>query len=93
MYMHIKAIEALRALNGTLPLNVKLLIEGEEEVGGASIAKYVVQNPDKLKADVALVSDAAMYAEGRPTLYIGLRELIYMEVEATDPTRDLHSGL
>jgi acetylornithine deacetylase/succinyl-diaminopimelate desuccinylase-like protein len=57
MYMHIKAIEALRAVNGTLPLNVKFLIEGEEEVGGASIAKYVAQNSAKLKADVALVSD------------------------------------
>jgi len=92
MYMHIKAIEALRAVNGTLPLNVKFLIEGEEEVGGASIAKYVAQNPAKLKADVALVSDTAMYAEGMPTLCIGLRGLIYMEVEATGPARDLHSG-
>src|SRR5580698_1920177 len=93
MYMHIKAIEALRALHGTLPLNVKFLIEGEEEVGGASIAKYVAENPEKLKADVALVSDTAMYAEGMPTLCIGLRGLIYMEVEATGPARDLHSGL
>src|SRR5579859_4340520 len=57
MYIHIKAIEALRAVNGTLPLNVKFLIEGEEEVGGASIAKYVAENPAKLAADVALVSD------------------------------------
>jgi acetylornithine deacetylase/succinyl-diaminopimelate desuccinylase-like protein len=93
MYMHIKALEALRAVNGTLPLNVKFLIEGEEEVGGASIAKYVAENPDKLKADVALVSDTAMYAEGMPTLCIGLRGLIYMEVEAHGPARDLHSGL
>ena len=68
MYMHIKAVEALRAVNGTLPLNVKFLIEGEEEVGGASIAKYVAENPAKLAADVALVSDTAMYAEGVPTL-------------------------
>src|SRR6185295_10553518 len=93
MYMHIKAIEALRAVNGTLPLNVKFLVEGEEEVGGASIAKYVAENPDKLKADVALVSDTAMYAEGTPTLCIGLRGLVYMEVEASGPARDLHSGL
>jgi acetylornithine deacetylase/succinyl-diaminopimelate desuccinylase-like protein len=93
MYMHIKAIEALRAVNGTLPLNVKFLVEGEEEVGGASIAKYVEENPEKLRADVALVSDTAMYAEGMPTLCIGLRGLIYMEVEAAGPMRDLHSGL
>ncbi|HEV3198307.1 MAG TPA: dipeptidase [Bryobacteraceae bacterium] len=93
MYMHIKALEALRAVNGTLPVNVKFLVEGEEEVGGASIAKYVAQNPEKLRADVALVSDTAMYAEGMPTLCIGLRGLIYLEVEAAGPMRDLHSGL
>ena len=93
MYMHIKAAEALRAAHGKLPLNVKFLIEGEEEVGGASIAKYVTENPQKLKADVALVSDTALYAEGIPTLCIGLRGLVYLEVEATGPARDLHSGL
>jgi acetylornithine deacetylase/succinyl-diaminopimelate desuccinylase-like protein len=93
MYMHIKAIEALRAVNGTLPLNVKFLVEGEEEVGGTSIAKFVPENKAKLKADVALVSDTAMYAEGMPTLCIGLRGLVYLEVEASGPARDLHSGL
>jgi acetylornithine deacetylase/succinyl-diaminopimelate desuccinylase-like protein len=93
MYIHIKAMEALRAVNGRLPVNVKFLIDGEEEVGGASIAKYVAENPEKLRADVALVSDTAMYAEGMPTLCIGLRGLIYMEVEATGALRDLHSGL
>jgi acetylornithine deacetylase/succinyl-diaminopimelate desuccinylase-like protein len=93
MYMHVKAVETLRAVNGTLPVNVRFLIEGEEEVGGESIAKYVADNPEKLKADVALVSDTALYAEGVPTLCIGLRGLIYMEVTATGPTRDLHSGL
>jgi acetylornithine deacetylase/succinyl-diaminopimelate desuccinylase-like protein len=93
MYMHIKAVEALRAANGSLPLNVKFLVEGEEEVGGASITKYVAQNADKLRADVALVSDTAMYAEGMPTLCTGLRGLVYLEVEAAGPGRDLHSGL
>jgi acetylornithine deacetylase/succinyl-diaminopimelate desuccinylase-like protein len=93
MYMHVKAVETLRAVNGKLPVNVKFLIEGEEEVGGESIAKYVADNPEKLKADVALVSDTALYAEGVPTLCIGLRGLIYMEVAATGAMRDLHSGL
>jgi acetylornithine deacetylase/succinyl-diaminopimelate desuccinylase-like protein len=92
MYMHVKAIEALFAVHGKLPVNVKFLIEGEEEIGGKSIAKYVAENPEKLKADVALVSDTALYAEGMPTLCIGLRGLIYMEVEAKGPSRDLHSG-
>jgi len=93
LFMHIKALEALRAASGTFPLNVKFLIEGEEEVGGASIAKYVAENQEKLKADVALVSDTALYAPGMPTLCIGLRGLVYFEIEAIGPSRDLHSGL
>jgi acetylornithine deacetylase/succinyl-diaminopimelate desuccinylase-like protein len=93
MYAHIKALEALRSIRGDFPLNIKFLIEGEEEIGGASIAEYVPRHKEKLKADVALVSDTALYAEGIPTLCIGLRGLVYMEVEASGPSRDLHSGL
>jgi acetylornithine deacetylase/succinyl-diaminopimelate desuccinylase-like protein len=93
MYMHIKAVEALRAVNGKLPVNLKFLIEGEEEVGGESIAKYVAENPAKLKADVALVSDTELFAEGLPTLCVGLRGLVYTEIEARGPSRDLHSGM
>src|ERR1700761_8714989 len=93
MYSHIKAVEALRAVNGTLPVNLKFLIEGEEETGGEAVAKYVAENPAKLKADVALVSDTELYAEGIPTLCVGLRGLIYTEIEARGPARDLHSGL
>lgn len=93
MYMHLKAIECLMALHGKLPINVRFIIEGEEEIGGASIASFVAENPAKLKADVALVSDTAMYAEGIPTLCIGLRGLMYTEVECQGPKRDLHSGL
>lgn len=93
MYMHVKAMETLLRVHGRLPVNVKFLIEGEEEVGGVSIAKYVPANREKLKADVALVSDTALYAEGLPTLCVGLRGLIYLEVAARGPSRDLHSGL
>ena len=93
MYMHVKAVEALRAVNGTLPINLKFIVEGEEEIGGVSISKYVEENKEKLKADVALVSDTALYAEGIPTLCIGLRGLVYTEIEASGPARDLHSGL
>ncbi|HXJ38181.1 MAG TPA: dipeptidase [Bryobacteraceae bacterium] len=92
-YSHIKALETLHALHGKLPVNVKVLLEGEEEVGGLSVAEYVTKNPKKLKADVALVSDTEMYAPGLPTLNIGLRGLVYMEIEARGPARDLHSGL
>ena len=93
MYMHIKAVEALFAVNGKLPVNVKFLIEGEEEVSGQAIAKYVAENPAKLKSDVALVSDTELYAEGIPTLCVGLRGLVYTEIEARGPGRDLHSGM
>jgi acetylornithine deacetylase/succinyl-diaminopimelate desuccinylase-like protein len=93
MYMHIKAVEALLATTGTLPVNLKFLIEGEEEVGGESVANFVAENPAKLKADVALVSDTELFAEGLPTLCIGLRGLIYTEIEARGPARDLHSGM
>jgi acetylornithine deacetylase/succinyl-diaminopimelate desuccinylase-like protein len=93
MYIHIKAVEALRSLYGDLPVNVKFLIEGEEEVGGKSIARFVPEHKKELAADVALVSDTAMFQPNMPTLCIGLRGLIYMEWEATGPARDLHSGL
>jgi acetylornithine deacetylase/succinyl-diaminopimelate desuccinylase-like protein len=93
VYMHFKAIESLMAAHGKLPVNVKFIVEGEEEIGGASIASFVAENPAKLKADVALVSDTAMYAEGVPTLCIGLRGLMYTELECLGPARDLHSGL
>ena len=93
MYMHIKAVETLFAVNGRLPLNVKFLIEGEEECGGESIAEFLPKNTAKLKADVALVSDTELYAEGIPTLCVGLRGLIYTEIEARGPMRDLHSGV
>ena len=93
MYMHIKAVEALRAVNGTLPVNLKFLIEGEEEIGGESISKYVPEHTEKLKADVALVSDTELFADGVPTLCVGLRGLLYAEIEARGPARDLHSGM
>src|SRR3984957_6853541 len=93
MFSHIKAMEAIKAIYGRVPVNVKFLIEGEEEVGGLSVAEYVAAHPEKLKADVALVSDTEMYEPGMPTLNIGLRGLVYMEIESRGPMRDLHSGL
>jgi acetylornithine deacetylase/succinyl-diaminopimelate desuccinylase-like protein len=94
MYMHVKALEALLAAGkGTLPVNVRVLLEGEEEVGGESIAKFVANNPARLKADFALVSDTEMFAPDLPTLNVGLRGLIYTEIEATGAKIDLHSGM
>jgi acetylornithine deacetylase/succinyl-diaminopimelate desuccinylase-like protein len=94
MYMHVKAMETLRAVDGgKLPVNIKFLVEGEEEVGGASISEYVTRSKQRLKADVALVSDTELFADGVPTLCVGLRGLMYLEIEATGPARDLHSGM
>ncbi|MEO8726331.1 MAG: dipeptidase, partial [Acidobacteriaceae bacterium] len=94
MWMHVKALESLLSSNGgKLPVNVKVLIEGEEEVGGESIAKLVAEQKQKLKADFALVSDTEMFAPELPTLCVGLRGLIYTELEATGAKTDLHSGI
>jgi acetylornithine deacetylase/succinyl-diaminopimelate desuccinylase-like protein len=93
LLMHLKAIESLfKANHGKLPINVRVLIEGEEEVGGEGIAKFVKENPQRLKADFALISDTEMFAPGLPTLNVGLRGLIYTELEATGAKVDLHSG-
>jgi acetylornithine deacetylase/succinyl-diaminopimelate desuccinylase-like protein len=92
MYMHLKAIESLLATGG-LPINVRVILEGEEEVGGESIACFVAEHPERLKADFALVSDTEMFAPGLPTLCVGLRGMIYTEIEARGAKTDLHSGM
>ena len=93
MYIHVKAAEALRNVGGALPVNLKFLIEGEEEVGGLAVDRYVGENAEKLRCDVALVSDTEMFAPGLPTLCVGLRGLVYTELVATGAAQDLHSGM
>jgi acetylornithine deacetylase/succinyl-diaminopimelate desuccinylase-like protein len=94
MWMHVKALESLLSSNaGKLPVNVRVIIEGEEEVGGEGIAAFVRQHPDQLAADVALVSDSEMFAPDMPTLCVGLRGMIYTEIEARGARTDLHSGM
>jgi len=94
LWMEIKAIEALmRGHGGRLPLNVKFIIEGEEEVGGESIAAYVRKEKKKLSADFALVCDTELFAPDLPTLCVGLRGLVYTEIEAQGAKTDLHSGM
>jgi acetylornithine deacetylase/succinyl-diaminopimelate desuccinylase-like protein len=92
MWMHVKALESLMAA-GTLPVNVRVILEGEEEVGGEGIAAFVREHGDELKADVALVSDTEMFAPELPTLCVGLRGMIYTEIEARGARTDLHSGM
>ncbi len=91
-FMHIKSVEAFFKTEGSLPLNVKFIIEGEEEIGSESLETFINQNTDLLKCDAVLISDTALYDEGIPTLTYGLRGLSYFEVEITGPNRDLHSG-
>jgi acetylornithine deacetylase/succinyl-diaminopimelate desuccinylase-like protein len=94
MYIHIKALESLfKAHNGKLPINVRVILEGEEEVGGEQIAKFVREHPERLKADFALVSDTELFAPELPTLCVGLRGMIYTEIEARGAMTDLHSGV
>jgi acetylornithine deacetylase/succinyl-diaminopimelate desuccinylase-like protein len=91
-FMHAKAFEYLVA-TGTLPCNVKFMLEGEEEIGSGNLVKWCGENKEKLKADVILVSDTGMIAQDMPSITTGLRGLSYVEVEVTGPNRDLHSGL
>jgi len=94
MYMHLKAIESLMKTGGNhLPVNVRMIIEGEEEVGGESISRFVREHPARLKADVALISDTELFAPDLPTLCVGLRGLVYTELEAVGAMTDLHSGI
>ena len=93
VHIHLKALESLRKINGKLPVNVKVLIEGEEEVGSVSLWNYVQKNKEKLEADALLVSDTSMLAKGVPSITYGLRGLNYYQIELTGPARDLHSGV
>jgi acetylornithine deacetylase/succinyl-diaminopimelate desuccinylase-like protein len=93
MYMHVKALESLLAANGKLPLNVRVILEGEEEVGGEGIAAFLATKPPQLHADFALISDTELFADGLPTLCVGLRGMIYTEIEIRGGNTDLHSGM
>ena len=92
MFMHIKALEVMAKTN-TLPCNVKVMIEGEEEVGSSNLGKFLEDNKEKLKANVVLVSDTSMISMEHPSIESGLRGLSAVEIEVTGPNRDLHSGV
>jgi len=92
VFIHFKAIEAYMKQVGSLPVNIKLLIEGEEEVGSENLDGFVKEHKEMLKADLVVISDSGMYAKGVPSICYSLRGLSYMEVEVTGPNRDLHSG-
>lgn len=91
VFLHIKAMEALLATT-VLPVNVKILIEGEEEIGSINLTSYIEQNKERLACDTVVVSDTPLYGPGLPSLCYGLRGLCYMEIHVQGPNRDLHSG-
>lgn len=92
IYMHVKALEAMIASN-ELECNVKVMFEGEEEVGSENLGTFLKANKEKLSADIILISDTSIIANDIPSVETGLRGLSYMEVEVVGPNRDLHSGV
>jgi len=92
MFTHLKAAQAWLRETGSLPLNVKFLIEGEEEIGGANLEDYVAANHARLACDYAVISDTSQYARGLPAITYGLKGLAYFELHVQGANRDLHSG-
>lgn len=92
VFLHIKCLEAWLKTNGSIPVNVKLLIEGEEEIGSVNLESFLEEHKAMLACDSVVISDTAMPKKGQPGIVYGLRGLCYMEVHITGPNRDLHSG-
>jgi acetylornithine deacetylase/succinyl-diaminopimelate desuccinylase-like protein len=92
MFTHLKAVEAWKKTTGKLPVNVKIVIEGEEEVGGVSLEAYVPENKKKLACDFAVISDSSQFGPGQPAITYGLKGLAYFELLVQGANRDLHSG-
>ncbi|NLE39118.1 MAG: dipeptidase [Pirellulaceae bacterium] len=92
MLTHLKSVEAWMATEGRLPMNLKFLIEGEEECGGHGTAEYVDSHRDRLACDCVVVSDSAQFGPGKPAITCGLRGIAYCELLLKGPNRDLHSG-
>ena len=90
---HIKAVATLLEQTGTLPINVKVIIEGEEEIGSPHLAPLLEANKELLAADVLVVSDSAMYAPGQPSVVYGLRGLSFIQIDLKGADSDLHSGV
>jgi acetylornithine deacetylase/succinyl-diaminopimelate desuccinylase-like protein len=93
VYIHLKSVQRIMQKDGKLPINVRFLIEGEEEVGGEGIEQYVKEHPDELKCDAVLISDSHMFADGLPAMDVGLRGMVYTEITVTGAAHDLHSGM
>jgi len=93
LWVHVKALEALLAVRGSLPVNVIVLAEGEEEIGSEHLAPFVEQHAKRLACDAVVISDSAMFAPGIPSILSSLRGLAYFEITVRGPSSDLHSGM
>jgi len=91
-FMHLKALESWMQTTGAPPVNIKFIIEGEEESGSASLPNFISEYRDYLAADVVVISDSSLFAPGIPSITYGLRGMTYIELTLTGPDRDLHSG-
>lgn len=91
-FAHVKAVESILAARGALPLNIKIILEGEEESGGESIARYVAESGARLAADVCVISDSSILTPDQPSIVYALRGIAAMELRVTGPSHDLHSG-
>src|SRR6476659_3899507 len=92
VFMHIKAVEAFMKQAGSLPVNIKFFIEGEEEVGSVHLDQFVRDHKADLAADVVVISDSPMFDRGVPSICYGLRGLTYFQIDLRGTNSDLHSG-
>lgn len=92
LFLHIKALEAHLATRGSLPVNVVVLAEGEEEVGSENLTSFIESHTDLLACDGVVISDSAMFAPGLPSILSSLRGMAYFQIDVVGPTTDLHSG-
>ena len=92
VFMHFKAVEAHLKQNGKLPLNIKMILEGEEEVGSVNLDNFIRDHKSELGADVVVISDSPMFARGVPSICYGLRGLVYFQIDLRGSSTDLHSG-
>ncbi len=93
MFTHLKSAEAWITVEGRLPLNLKYILEGEEEVGSSGLNQFLAEHADRLACDCVVISDGAQFAPGVPAITYGLRGIAYYELHVRGPNRDLHSGL
>jgi len=93
LFLHLKALEAHLAARGTLPVNVIVLAEGEEEVGSENLSPFIAEHAARLQCDAVVISDSTMFAPGQPSILSSLRGLAYFEIHVHGPQSDLHSGM